>query len=81
MTEYQYTDTIEAIDAKFEGRDFLLVDDVANYLEITPRHVVRLINRGDIPAFRIGRPWRIPREGFKVFLGSASVHTDGDKSK
>ena len=76
MTEYQYSETIEAMDEKFEGREFLAVADIANYLEITPRHVVRLINNGDIPAFRIGRPWRIPRQAFKVYLESASAHSD-----
>lgn len=73
MTDYNYSQTIEAMDKKFEGREFLAVADIATYLEITPRTVINLINRGDLPAFRVGREYRIPRNGFKNFLESASA--------
>lgn len=73
MTVYEHTQTIDAMDEKFEGRDFLAVAEIAAYLEITPKTVTNLIHRGDIPAFRFGKKFRIPRTGFKVYLESASA--------
>ena len=58
----------------FAGRKFLLVDDVSEYLEIEPRGVRGLINRGELAAFKVGNAFRIPVQALQVYLESASAH-------
>ena len=71
-----YKQVSEGIPEKFDGRDFLLVDDVSNYLELHPRGVRRLITSGELAAYKVGREYRIPLEGLQVYLESASAHAD-----
>ena len=80
MSGYEYSETVESIDEIFEGQELLLVNDVAKYLAIKPRTVVDIINRGELKALRVGRPWRIPRAALKNYIESASSH-GADKSK
>ena len=72
-----YKQVSDGIPEKFEGRDFLLVDDISKYLEIAPLSVRRLITTGELAAYKVGREYRIPLQGLQVYLGSASA----DKSK
>ena len=45
------------------GQDELLtVKEVANYLRVSRVTAWRWCQQGVIPAFRIGRTWRIPRD-------------------
>ena len=76
MTVYEHEQTIKAMDEKFAGQEFLGVADIAKYMDITPNTVTTLIRNGDIPAFRFGKKFKIPREGFRIYLESASAHTD-----
>ena len=72
-----YKQVSDGIPEKFDGRDFLLVDDISKYLEIAPLSVRRLITTGELAAYKVGREYRIPLQGLQVYLGSASA----DKSK
>ena len=72
MAIYEHAQTIKAMDEKFAGREFLGVTDIAKYMDITPNTVCTLIHNGDIPAFRFGKKFKIPRDAFKVFLESAA---------
>ena len=40
----------------------MTVDEVAEYLNLHPLTVRRLARDGEIPAFKIGRQWRVKRE-------------------
>lgn len=40
----------------------MTVEDVAQYLSLHPLTVRRLARDGEIPAFKIGRQWRVKRE-------------------
>jgi excisionase family DNA binding protein len=42
--------------------EILTVQEVATYLEVSRSTVWRWCNTGRLPAFRIGREWRIHRE-------------------
>ena len=75
-----YQQVSDGIPEKFEGRDFLLVDDISKYLEIDPRGVRGLISRGQLAAYKVGKEYRIPLQGLQVYLESASAHTDDDKT-
>ncbi len=73
MSTYDPAQTIDKMNEKFAGREFLAVVDVADYLTLSPKTVTNLIHRGDLPAFRFGNKFKIPRDGFKVYLESASA--------
>ena len=40
----------------------MTIDEVAEYLDLHPLTVRRLARDGEIPAFKVGRQWRIKRE-------------------
>ena len=44
------------------GKAVLTVRDVAGYLDVHPSTVYRLLQRGGLPAFKIGSDWRFNRE-------------------
>lgn len=48
--------------------DTLTVEEVAASLRLTGRGVRKMATRGDIPAYKIGRLWRIPRISFLRWL-------------
>jgi len=51
------------------------VTEVAQLLAISPRLVRNLIHRGELPALRIGRSYRIPRKAADYFLAQAPPST------
>jgi len=48
--------------------DLLTVSEVANYLRITERTVREMIDRGNIPAMKIGKAYRIKRTELEDFI-------------
>jgi excisionase family DNA binding protein len=44
------------------GNELLTVQEVADYLRVSRATAWRWCQEGIIPAFRIGRTWRIPRD-------------------
>lgn len=47
------------------------VAEFAHIFVISPRSVRGLIHKGEIPAFRIGRSYRIPRKAADAYLARA----------
>lgn len=45
----------------------------ARYLGITPRTLYRLIDRGDVPAYALGRVYRLRRSDLDAFLETVRV--------
>lgn len=47
----------------FEGYDDLMsIPDVMEALHIGKNRVYEMLNNGEIKAFRMGKPWKIPKE-------------------
>ena len=44
------------------------IDETAEYLGVCERTIRRLINKGELPAFRIGRSLRIRKKDLQQFL-------------
>ena len=57
------------------------VAEIAQVLAISPRVVRGLIHRGELPALRIGRTYRIPRKAAAAYLARALPPTDRPVSK
>lgn len=52
--------------------EILRLREVADYLCIHKNTVYKLIRRGDLPAFRVGKSWRIRREVLAALLETDS---------
>ena len=46
----------------------MTVQDVANYLNIDPKTVYRLVNRGELPGFKVGGSWRFQKEDLDAWI-------------
>jgi excisionase family DNA binding protein len=57
------------------------VAEVAQVLAISPRVVRDLIHRGELPALRIGRTYRIPRKAADAYLARALPPADRPAGK
>ena len=50
-------------------RDVLTITELREVLKIGRNAAYDLLNSGAIPAFRIGRNWKIPKEAVKKYIG------------
>jgi len=46
----------------------MTVQDVAEYLNVDPKTVYRLVNRGDLPGFKVGGSWRFKKEDLDAWI-------------
>ncbi len=49
--------------------EILTVQEVARYLKLSQTTVWRWCNKGDLPAFKAGRVWRIHRADLEKIVG------------
>jgi excisionase family DNA binding protein len=50
------------------GPNFMTVAEIADELRVTRRFVSNLAARGDLPAYKIGRVWRVARADYLGWL-------------
>lgn len=48
--------------------DVLTIDEIAEYLRVSKTTVCRWCNSGKLPAFRIGRGWRVQYRDLELFI-------------
>ncbi len=48
--------------------EFMTVEEVAHFLRVTKKTIYRLLERGDIPAVKIGRSWRFDKAAINEWL-------------
>lgn len=46
----------------------ITVQDVAEYLNIDPKTVYRMVNRGDLSGFKVGSSWRFKRDDLDAWI-------------
>ncbi len=51
------------------------VDEVARYLKVVPDTIYRKARRGEIPAVKMGKVWRFPKETLDKWLNDAALET------
>jgi excisionase family DNA binding protein len=56
--------------AQFREARFVTVSEVAQLMRVSKMTVYRLIKQGDLPAFRVGRAYRMREEDVHRYLDS-----------
>ncbi len=56
--------------------DILTIREVADYLEVTQRTLYRLVQDGNLPAFKVGNSWPFRREDLERWISEQSRGTD-----
>ena len=51
------------------------VDEVARYLRVVPDTVYRKARRGEIPAVKMGKIWRFPKDALDKWLNDSALET------
>ncbi len=51
-----------------EENEIMTISQVAKYLQISEITTYRLVQEGKIPAFKVGRSWRVKREDLNEFI-------------
>lgn len=51
-----------------ESHEILTVSEVAEYLKISEVTTYKLVQKGVIPSFKIGRSWRVKYEDLLAFI-------------
>ena len=51
------------------------VDEVARYLRVVPDTIYRKARRGEIPAVKMGKVWRFPKETLDKWLHDSALET------
>jgi len=51
----------------------LTVEDLASYLSLSARGARQILERGDLPGFRIGRRWYLRREDFDAAVAERAA--------
>ena len=51
------------------------VDEVARYLRVVPDTIYRKARRGEIPAIKMGKVWRFPKETLDKWLNDSALET------
>jgi excisionase family DNA binding protein len=54
----------------------MTVDEVARYLRVHTMTIYRLIQRGELPAVRVGRAWRFRKDQLNLWLHDRETNSD-----
>ena len=54
---------------------FLTVAEVAAMMRVSKMTVYRLVHSGELPALRVGRPFRVPEQAVNDYLRDSFIET------
>lgn len=57
-------------ESEFQPNEYLTPREVMELLAIGRNTFYRLVNSGELPAFRIGKLWRVRRDSLEYFMRS-----------
>jgi len=60
----------------------MTVQEVAEYLNVDPKTVYRLVNRGELPGFKVGGSWRFQKDDLDDWIAkqkAAAANKEGDE--
>ena len=50
------------------GKEILTISQVAAYLQLSEMTTYKLVQEGKIPAFKIGRSWRVKKDDLDILI-------------
>jgi excisionase family DNA binding protein len=56
--------------------EVMTLDEVAKYLRMGQSTIYKLVNNGDLPAFKIGGSWRVQRELLQKWIEDNTMDMD-----
>lgn len=62
------------VDVRTHDEAFVTVGQVAQFLHVTPKTLIKLIAAGLLPALKIGTQWRIERTALLKFMDEQRLH-------
>jgi len=60
-----------------DDKQLLTINEVAKYLQMHPRTIMRMVDRGELPAVRIGKSVRFEVETVRAFVEANTERTGG----
>lgn len=60
---------------------YLTVAEVAEVMRLSRMTVYRFVQRGDLPAVRVGRSYRVPEDALERYLAEHEVVRDDDAAE
>jgi excisionase family DNA binding protein len=76
MTSVAAIRTVVLVDDDIVGPDWLGTTDAARYLELAPLALYRLIDDGELPAYRFGRIVRLRKSDLDAYLVTCRADPD-----
>lgn len=58
----------KGLKSKADYPDIMTINQVAEYFQISEMTTYKLVQEGSIPAFKIGRHWRVKRDDLDEFI-------------
>ena len=59
--------------SKQPGDDFITAEELAQTLKVHPRTILRLVERNELSAVRVGHQWRFRREWVNQWLEQNTI--------
>jgi excisionase family DNA binding protein len=59
----------------------LTIRQVAAYLHVVPLTIYRLIERGELPACKVGRVWRVRKQDLQAYLSGSTPAQKGENEE
>ncbi|MCX5894842.1 MAG: helix-turn-helix domain-containing protein [Proteobacteria bacterium] len=51
-----------------ENSEIMTINEVADFLKLSKITIYKLVQKGDIPAFRVGNSWRFQRDKIELMV-------------
>ena len=75
------THVVQSNQRSSSSREFYTVSQIAELLQLTEMTIYRMIHRGDLPCYVIGRNKRFRSSDLEAFLASRRLPASGEKNK
>ena len=62
-----------------KSKEVLTVKDIAEYLDVHPMTIYKYVREGKIPAFKIGKSWRIRKDSMQKWMKENEQQNNGGR--
>ena len=77
---YPPTHPTDANDLSPDLGEILTIDEVAEYLKIPKKTVYKMTRSGELPAFKAGKHWRVPRVELGAWIARKLTANGGESA-